>query len=332
MPPAPIVRSAPMAPQAPMVRSVLCAAILWLAVPGPARADDFFAVRDQNPLLRGSYLPLPTDSRAAAPGTFSAMLLVSNTLNVESRGDEKLLVDGESTVLDLSYEDGFASRWRYRVSLPVIHDGGGALDTVIDDWHRLFGFSRGYRPYYPKSQIDYFYSGAEHGVARAQTGLGDLAVDAGWYAIDDARHTLSVWGGLKAPTGNRSDLMSDGAWDGAAWANAAMGVARWRLAAELGLLQPFGDEIFAGRAHRTAAFARLAAGREFGARWTLRAQIDAESNRVADTDLRFIGRSLQLTVGADARLRGRWRVQMGFSEDAAVNTAPDITFFLGIHD
>ena len=48
--------------------------------------------------------------------------------------------------------------------------------------------------------------------------------------------------------------------------------------------------------------------------------------------MRFLGPSLQLTLGAVRRLRGRWRMQMGFTEDAAVNTAPDITFFLGIHD
>jgi hypothetical protein len=39
---------------------------------------------------------------------------------------------------------------------------------------------------------------------------------------------------------------------------------------------------------------------------------------------------LQLTVGAIRRLGERWRIEFGFAEDAAVNTAPDITFFLGI--
>jgi len=39
-----------------------------------------------------------------------------------------------------------------------------------------------------------------------------------------------------------------------------------------------------------------------------------------------------LTLGAVRRLSDRWHIQMGFAEDAAVNTAPDITFFLGIHD
>jgi hypothetical protein len=53
---------------------------------------------------------------------------------------------------------------------------------------------------------------------------------------------------------------------------------------------------------------------------------------VAGTDLRFLGPSAQFTVGAVRQLAHRWRIQMGFAEDAAVNTAPDITFFLGIHD
>jgi hypothetical protein len=314
------------------LRATLIAAALGLAACGHARADDFFAVRDQNPLLRGFYLPLPSDSPADAPVRAAAALLVSNTLNVEHRGQESLLVDGESAVLDLSLDSAIAPGWRYRLSVPLIHDGGGVLDTAIDDWHRLFGFSRGYRPYYPKGQIDYYYSGASTLVNRSANGIGDAAADVGWYPLDDAARTLSFWAGLKAPTGSRASFASDGAWDGAVWTNFALGLGRWRLAAELGVLQPFGDELFGGAAHRTAGFARLAASRAMGNRWTLRAQIDAESSRVADTQLRFIGRSLQLSLGADARLYRRWRLQMGFSEDAAVNTAPDVTFFLGIHD
>jgi Protein of unknown function (DUF3187) len=66
--------------------------------------------------------------------------------------------------------------------------------------------------------------------------------------------------------------------------------------------------------------------------WSVRAQLDGQTGRVAGSDLRFLGPSLQLTVGAVRRLRGRWRMQFGIAEDAAVNTAPDITLFLGIHD
>jgi hypothetical protein len=312
--------------------AALQAAVLASACAG-VHAEEFFPTRDENPLIRGFYLPLPSDTRLDAPASVSATVLLSNTLNVEKNSHETLFVDGESAVLDLTYDHALSQSWRYRLSLPVVHDSGGFLDSVIDTWHEIFGFSRGNRPFYPKGQIDYFYSGqGTLSLHHPQTSVGDLAADAGWYALDDAHRSVSLWGGIKAPTGSVANLTSDGAWDGALWAHAAMRWPQWQLAAELGVAQPFGDEIFAGYAHRSSAFARVALGRALGPAWTLRAQLDAQSGRVEGSDTRFLGPSMQLTVGAARQLRGRWRIQMGFAEDVAVNTAPDITFFLGIHD
>jgi hypothetical protein len=259
--------------------------------------------------------------------------LVSNTLNVETHSHETLFVDGESTVLDLTYENSLAENWRYRLSVPISHDSGGILDSVIDVWHQGFGLSRGNRPFYPKRRLDYSYSGvANIDLHHSQTSVGDFAADVAWYALDDARRTLSLWGGLKAPTGKVADLTSDGAWDGALWVHGAIRWPKWQLAAELGVAQPFGDEIFAGAAHKDSVFGRFAATRAVGNLWSLRAQLDGQTGHVAGSDLRFLGRSLQLTLGAARALKGRWRIDMGFAEDVAVNTAPDITFFLGIHD
>ena len=105
---------------------------------------------------------------------------------------------------------------------------------------------------------------------------------------------------------------------------------RWQLAAELGVAQPFGDEIFAGAAHKTSVFGRFAATGNLSSTWSLRAQLEGQTQRVEHSDLRLLGPSLQLTVGAVHRLSDRWRIEFGFAEDAAVNTAPDITFFLGL--
>jgi hypothetical protein len=316
-----------------MAASAMAAmAMALLCAPGVLRAEEFFPTRDQNPLLRGFYLPLPSDARGDAGASLSATLLVSNTLNVEKRGDESLLVDGESVALDLGYENSLTSSWRYRFTVPVIHDSGGVLDSVIDTWHQMLGFSRGYRPFYPKKQIDYSYSGrGKIDLNHSQTSVGDISADAGWYAIDDAHRTLSLWGGIKAPTGSVANLTSDGAWDGALWAHAALRWPRWQLAAEVGVAQPFGDEIFAGAAHRSSAFARFAATRTLGPLWSLRAQLDGQTGHVDGSELRFLGSSLQLTVGAARRIGRKWRLELGFAEDIAVNTAPDITFFLGIH-
>ena len=321
--------------RAPRFSSIAVAGIIAAAAfiaCNPVRADEFFQVRDENPLVRGFYLPLPTDGRLTDGADLSATLSIGNTLNVENRGQESLLVDGESHTLRLSYEDALYQSWRFRFTLPIINDSGGFLDSTIDHWHHWFGFNPGNRPFYPQTQLVYYYSSGKGSVdlTEPHTSIGDISGELGFYPIDDAHRTISLWGGLEAPTGSVADLTGDGAWDGALWAHGAWRWPRWQLAAELGLAQPFGDEIFAGAAHRTSLFARFAATRALGSEWSLRAQLDGQTGRVEDSNLRFLGPSLQLTVGAIRRLSDRWRIEFGFAEDAAVNTAPDITFFLGI--
>jgi hypothetical protein len=310
---------------------LLSATMALLSISGKLRADEFFLVRDENPLIRGFYLPLPSDSRLTDGQTLSATFSISNTLNVENRPQESLLVDGESDVLTLTYEDSIGESWRYRFTAPLIHDSGGFLDSVISDWHRFFGFPQGSRPYYPKNQIVYSYSGFGNvDITRSQSGIGDVSGEMGWYPIDDPHRTVSLWGGLAAPTGSASKLTGDGAWDGSVWAHGALRWAKWQVAAELGVAQPFGDEIFDGAAHKTSVFARFAATRALGQQWSLRAQLDGQIGRVEDSEIRFLGPSLELSVGALRRLGEHWRLEFGIIEDAAVNTAPDITFFLGI--
>jgi hypothetical protein len=312
-------------------RPFLSIAAAALFISSSARADEFFLLGDENPLVRGFYLPLPSDDRLTDGADLSATLSISNTLNVENHAHESLLVDGESHTLRLSYEDALYQSWRFRFTVPVLNDSGGFLDSTIDHWHRWFGLNPGNRPFYPQNQLVYSYSGRSNAdVTQPQTSIGDISGELGWYPIDDAHRTVSLWGGLEAPTGSVAKLTGDGAWDGAVWAHGALRWPQWQLAAELGLAQPFGDEIFAGSAHRTSMFARFAATRSVWSAWSVRVQLVGQTGRVEDSNLRFLGPSLQLTVGAIRRLGRSWRVEFGFAEDAAVNTAPDITFFLGI--
>ncbi len=195
--------------------------------------------------------------------------------------------------------------------MPIIQRQRRLLDSAIDHWHRWFGFNPGNRPFYPQNQLVYSYSGRSSiDLTQPQTSLGDISGELGWYPLDDAHRTISLWGGLEAPTGSVAKLTGDGAWDGAVWVHGAWRWPQWQLAAELGLAQPFGDEIFSGAAHRTSLFARFAATRALGSAWSLRAQLDGQTGRVEDSDLRFLGPSLQLTVGAIRRLRRRWRIEI----------------------
>jgi hypothetical protein len=296
-----------------------------------ARCDDFFPVRDENPLLRGFFRPLATDAGLHDGAAIDAMLSIANTDSLQQRGSESLAVDGETDALRLSYGNQFAGAWRYRLDLPVIHDSGGFLDTVIADWHRWFNLPQGNRTSSSRNQIAYTYSGSSTlALHHAATSLGDVSADAGWYAVDARAVSVSIWGGVKAPTGSVSRLTSDGAWDGSSWLHAAWHGSRWDAAGEVGIVQPFGDRLFAGAAHTTSGFARLAVTRDFGSAWAVRAQLDGQTRRVEDSELRLLGPSLQLSVGATCKFARRWRVEFGFAEDVAVDTAPDITFFLGV--
>ena len=314
------------------MRRPLCPALIALCAAGmAARAGEFLPVRDENPLVRAYYLPLPEDGRSGLGGDFTATASLSNTLNVESRGAESLLVDGESTTLRFTWEGALNPRWHYRVGLPLIHDSGGSFDALIDGYHRALGFSRGYRPQYPRSQIDYRYQGlARINLDAAQSSFGDLAIETGYYLLDDTVRTLSLWSGLEAPTGVRRNLTGDGAWDGALLVHYVERHGRWHVGAEAGMAEPFGDGLFAGHAHHLSGFTRVAVGRAVGAAWTLQAQLDAQTRRVAGSALRLTGPSLQGSLGLARQLSTHWLLQCGFAEDVAVNTAPDITFFLGI--
>jgi Protein of unknown function (DUF3187) len=314
------------------MRKLLCAAALTAAIsPAAANAAEFFQVGNDNPLLRGIYQPRAADSRAGDAAQFSAGFSLANTLNVESRSQQQLLVDGESDTLRLAWDAPFAAAWRYRFSVPLIHDSGGFLDSTINAWHRFFGLPRGERPNYSNNRLDYFYSGTGHvDLQSSQTRLGDTAAEVGWFAADDDARTLSIWGGLEAPTGSARHLTGDGAWDGALWVHAARRYSHGQLGAELGAVQSFGDEIFAGHAHRTSAFARAAASWLASREIAVRIQLDAQSARLKQTQLRFLGPSLLLSLGASVTPNPRWAVDFGFAEDAAVNTAPDFTLFLTI--
>lgn len=314
------------------LRGLVPVCLAWMAGHEPARAEEFFPTRDENPLLRGFYLPLATDSRLGDGAVLTAAFSVMNTVDYEARGTQQLLIDGESDTLRLMYETTPADAWRVRLTVPLMHDSGGVLDGPIDAWHRFFGFSQGSRPLFPKNALLYSTSVSGRVVDAAQTGFGNLSTEAGWYAADGADRTVSLWAGLSAPTGSAARLTGDGAWDGAIWAHLAHRGSRWRWAVEGGLTQPFGDQIYEGAAHRPVEFLRGALTRDLGASWSLRAQLDGRTGRDPGPDLRLLGPSLQLTVGAAHTLGNAARLEFGFAEDAAVNTAPDITFFIAVRD
>ena len=82
----------------------LAAACLAVVGASPLRAEEFFPTRDENPLLRGFYRPLASDTRADAGAVLAATFSIMNTLESERRTTQVILANRAINPLSLRYE------------------------------------------------------------------------------------------------------------------------------------------------------------------------------------------------------------------------------------
>jgi hypothetical protein len=308
----------------PLRPAFLCA-LLWAT----AAAAEPLAVRDPNPLTRAAYLPLPATAAPAGGWQLDAQLTWSNTVNLGANAREQLLVDAESTELTLAVTREVGG-WQLRASVPVVHRSAGALDGFIDGWHRAFGLPQGDRPNRPRNAYALRYQRAGLAPVDVPEGssLGDVALEAGHVLVAGPRATLSGWVGLEAPTGSRTALTGNGAWDAATWlALEAQLAPRWTASGRAGWSHSSGDGLLP--LAREVGFGTAALS--WRATQSLEAvvQIDAHTALVRGSDLPFLSEAVELTLGGRYRLRSGAVIEAGVVEDIQVNHSPDVAFVLG---
>jgi hypothetical protein len=186
--------------------------------------------------------------------------------------------------------------------LPVVSHRGGFLDSIIDDWHDLWGLDSFSRDGFPEDQLTYRYQ--RDGITRAEvndtlTGIGDVRLHLGKSLLDSETANASMWLQLKLPTGDAEDLTGSGATDVAARIQGSRRVGEYTtIYGGAGLawlgegdLLPEMQEDWAGS---------LTAGLSWQ-RWSrvaLKLQLDAQSAIYDDTSLRQIGEpAAQFSIG-----------------------------------
>jgi hypothetical protein len=312
-----------------LIRRFFAAAVL-LAPPAALADPDFFSVRDQNPLIRSAYLPLPMTAGTAGEGlAFSAGVEWSNTVNIESNAREALTVDEETIELDLTLAR-FVGPWRFRATLPVMNRSAGVLDGAIDDWHRFFGLPQGARPDRARYGYAVSYTNSS-GVALAAprgTALGDLALEAGRVLLEHDGASLALYAGLEAPTGERRQLTGNGSLDAALWLEAGTDLgSRFALAGRAGVSRPGGDGTVPFNA--SVGFGTVALKWRATTRLEAALQLDAHSAVAAGSSLKFLDQAVMLTFGGRYRLDSGTVLEAGVVEDIDVDHSPDVTFHFG---
>jgi hypothetical protein len=312
----------------------LIAALAGSLLPAARAAAQMLPVRDQNPLTRGAYLPLPAALDAASDGRYAigAGVQWSNTVNLGQTAGEQMVVDEETVEADLSLSRGIGA-WQLRATLPVIHRSAGVLDSFIEGWHRFFGLPQGDRPGRPRNvyEISYQRAGLAPLSAPSGTALGDLALEAGRPLVADADSRLEGWAGVELPSGSRTRLTGDGALDAAVWLAGETRLSQvWTLAGRAGASYVGGDAAAGLPYQRSLGFATLTASWSATERLAAVLQFDYHSAIARRSDINFLGRAVELTVGGRYRLASGAVFEAGVVEDIEVDHSPDVTFHLGL--
>ena len=172
---------------------------------------------NRNPLVQIHGLPVAQSAQVTADGKWNAALTTeaSNNFAVENRGDESIILDGETYRADLNWRYGLGA-FEVGLNLPVISHQAGGMDGFIEDWHDAFNLPEGDRIDYPKDQLRYAYQQGDQVLLDMQDngeGLGDVSLAFGYQLSDSAQRRWALRGGVKFATGEHEKLRGSDAQD-----------------------------------------------------------------------------------------------------------------------
>lgn len=296
-------------------------------------AAEPIATGNRNPFVAIQGLPPARGAGLAATGTTRLTLHAdaANTSIVEDRdGARRTVIDGETHRLELDLRHAPGDGWEIGLTLPLLRHGGGFLDRPIEEWHDLFRLPNGNRDRLPSDRLLFSQrvsEGSGFRLDNAGGGFGDLQLA----ASRRLGESLALRGVLKLPTGDSERLTGSGAAALAAslHTDGRLGdTLRWHASG--GLLVNGDGDVLPEHRENLLAFGSATLAWQVTDNLALKTQLDAHTAAYRNTGRPLDRGSLQLSVGAAFALSPQWAVEFGFSEDIAVETAPDIVFHAGL--
>jgi hypothetical protein len=293
---------------------------------GGAVAAEFFQTRNEGLLSRAVSLP-PLVPHTPAEGRINPGLrleIVSEYVAI-SQGNEQITLDGEATKLTLSAAGRYSPRSHWALRVPVMYQGGGFMDSIINDWHDFWGLPEGGRDQAPKNQYLYHYErDGEVLLSNTESGarLGDIEVS--WHFEATEGLTLSTQ--LQLPTGDTDRYAGGGTIGGSFWGTYAAESGRWSGFGAAGVSFNGRGDILPGQQRRTTPFGGAGVGFELMPWLRVVGQVYAHTALFKDSELSPLERdSIQLSLGGIFRLGESTRLHLLFQEDLGVNASPDFS-------
>ncbi len=308
--------------------AAVCTAITLYGVTQPLFASSGFATRELNPILQPIYLPSLVPVNKENGWRVDHSLFITNDLQESKKGSENLIIDVEN----YRYEFDISHRkdnWLTQVSIPLLANRGGELDSTIENWHDFFGFPNGDRDDFPQDDINIQYvrdGKVEYSQTSSSSGIGDISLAIGYQATA----TTAYFAGIELPTGSESDYTGNEAIDVAFWVSRAANVsANTNAYGMLGISFPGDDGQLKGLIRDYVWVAQVGVDYRFSNDYIGTAQLDMHGPTIEDSDLKAFNESFQILLGLGfPNLLENHRLDLFFTEDIKVNSAPDITFGL----
>lgn len=267
---------------------------------------------------------------------------ISSHSLIESDGNTRLELDGETLTVGLDVQYRASDRWLLKLEAPFVLHSGGFLDRFIDRWHRITGLPEGERPRQSTDHLLFGYGDDNQLLITdaQQAALGDIQLSAAYRLREVAPPVLDRSGGwqtnlwsqltIKLPSGRPESLTGSGATDVALSLHLIrqqLDVVRpWALSADAYLIVTGEGELI-DRQRDAQWQLGVKLSRNWSAKLTPEVQIRYRS-AVYDNPLEALGSgSLGIDAGVLLRgSRGYWRA--GLSEDIKVDSAPDVGFYV----
>ena len=317
-----------------MIRVFLVAGVLLGA---PAGLAEPLYAKNLSPVAGLFGFPNLRSAQTLAAGQFSTGLHanIANNHSVDVSGPEAVNFDGETLRFAFRARYGFGSGWEIEAEIPWLQHEGGDLDEHIEDWHDLWGLPDGNRDEAPRDLIDFSYEGPGAAFAMREDvdGWGDINIALVKDLWQSETAAISARVGIKLGTGEEEDLLGSGSEDYYLSLNFS-GAQRSDLPlvwhCQLGYLRAGDADVLGSIQEQDLWFAGI------GVEWMtwqsvhLKLQIDSHA-AAADSTLTQMGdAAVQITAGLGWLFAPGWEAEFSFSEDIAVDTAPDFTLQAGV--
>ncbi|MCG7960203.1 MAG: DUF3187 family protein [Candidatus Thiodiazotropha taylori] len=312
--------------------------LLCLAPGGLALASqpEPFHVRNMNPftLLHGLPVATPSEILDDQQNSLSLQLDVANTSMETVEESEQVTLDGETYRLALTWQRGIGSGWQVGIEVPYLSHRGGGLDSLIENWHDLFGFSNSDRDDWPQNQLRYLYirdGVTEVNIQQEVSGIGDIILQLSREVIvADQEMKASMHMGLKLPTGDEDSLLGSGAPDLSIWFTGSdrQLMPGWPFGGygHVGVLMMGKAEVLEEDQREFVMFGTL------GINWRayewldLKAQVDAHTPFYHSKSDQLGGSAVMLTFGGTIPLEGGDHIDLSLGENLTTDMVPDLIF------